>query len=55
MKFLAAFNKIVNKFILLNEVDEYYQHPKYVIDPCKFKFSKVLRILSLIKRFIKIL
>ena len=38
-----------------NEVDEYYQHSKYVIDPCKFKLSKVLRILSLIKRFIKIL
>ena len=36
-----------------NEVDEYYQHSKYVIDPCKFKFSKVSRILSL--RFIKIL
>ena len=38
-----------------NEVDEYYQHSKYVIDPCKFKFFKVLKILSLIKRFIKIL
>ena len=38
-----------------NEVDEYYQHSKYVIDPCKFKFSKVLKILSLTKRFIKIL
>ena len=38
-----------------NEVDEYYQHSKYVIDLCKFKFSKVLRTLSLIKRFIKTL
>ena len=38
-----------------NEVDEYYQHSKYLINPRKFKFSKVLRILSLIKRFIKIL
>ena len=35
---------------VLNEVDEYCQHSKYVIDPCKFKFWKVLRILSLIKK-----
>ena len=40
---------------MLNGVDEYYQHSKYVTDPCKFKFSKVLRILSLIKKFINIL
>ncbi len=35
------------------EVEERYKFSNYLINPCKFKFSKVLRVLALVFLFIK--
>ena len=38
---------------ILSEVLEYYKFPKYVVDPNKARFKKVVRIFAFVLRFIK--
>ena len=46
-------NTYVTKRIVPNEVKERYKFSNYIIDPNKFRFRKVIRILALVMLFIK--
>ena len=46
------FECLTSRFVP-DDVGERYQFSKYLIDPCKFRFQTVLRILALVFKFIK--